>query len=129
MLDGCSAILVSGSNLLKRLENDSLSGWVFSHSHQWQMLRATHQLEGCSAILVSCSDLHHKHWSNLLAGQGSSSLISGHDLLHHWRVTHILDDVQPFSSVILICSNIIESTHSLYMCSAILISGSDLLKQ
>ena len=33
-LDGCSRVLVSGSDLPQALENDSQTGWVFTHSHQ-----------------------------------------------------------------------------------------------
>ena len=48
-------------------------------------------LDGCSAILVSGSDLL-KHWRGTHILDGCSALlVSGSDLLNHWRVTYILD--------------------------------------
>ena len=117
---------------VQTLESNSPAGRVFTHSHQWfwsaQTLRATHWLDGCSPILVSGSDLI-KHWRVTHSlDECSPILVSGSDvlkywrathsldgcspflsvdLLKHWRVTHILD-VHPFSSVVLICSNIGE---------------------
>ena len=77
-LDGCSPILVNGSDLLKHL-------------------RATHFLDGCSPNLVSGSELL-KHWraTHFLDGC-SPNLISGSDLrlLNCWRETHCLDGCSP----------------------------------
>ena len=65
----------------------------------------THSLNGCSPILVSGSDLL-KHWRETHWLDGCSPvLVSGYDLLKNWRATHILDG-----------------------CSPILVSGTDLLK-
>jgi hypothetical protein len=87
--------------------------------------------------------------SDLHAGHVFSILVSGSNLLKHWRMTHILDtcsaihvsvsgllkhwrathtlDVQPFLSAILISSNTGRAAHTLDAFSAI-VSGSDLLK-
>ena len=69
-LDTFSAILVSGSDLLKHWSN-SLPVWMFIPSHQWFWSAQTlknNSLSGCIAILVS-----------------------GSDLLKYWSMTHILD--------------------------------------
>ena len=79
VLDGCSPVLISVSDLLKN----------------W---RATHILDGCSPILISGSDLL-KHCctgevTHILDGC-SPVLVSGSDLLEHWRATHSLDGCSP----------------------------------
>ena len=83
-LERCSAVLVSGSDLLKHL-------------------RGTHKLEGCSAILISGSDLlKHLRGTHKLE-KCLVILVSGSDHtgegLTSWR------GVQPFLSVTLICWN------------------------
>ena len=35
ILDGCSPVLVSGTDPLKYWRGDSLAGWVFTRSYQW----------------------------------------------------------------------------------------------
>ena len=48
-------------------------------------------LDACSAILVSGSDLL-KHWRvTHILDVCSAILVIGSDLLKHWRMTHILD--------------------------------------
>ena len=51
-------------------------------------------------------------------------LISGFDLVKHWRVTHWLD----VCSAVLVSDSDLNwrATHSLNVCSVVLISGSDL---
>ena len=52
-------------------------------------------LDGCSPDLVSGSDLlKHWRWTHCLDGC-SPDLISRSDLLKHWRWTHILDGCSP----------------------------------
>ena len=86
ILNGYSAVLVNGSDLLKHshpgclfiqspqssqsaqsLKSDSHTEWEGVHSHQWfwsaQTLEATHILNACSTIFISGSDLL-KNWSN-----------------------------------------------------------------
>ena len=103
-------------------ESNSHPGDMFSSSHQqliYSNTRVTHILDMYSAILIS-----------------------GADLLKHWKATHSLDMC---SSTFLICSNTREqltpwthiqpflsvvgrATHKLDVYLAILIRGCDLLK-
>ena len=56
-------------------------------------------------ILVSGSDLL-KHWRGTYFLDGCLPiLVSGSDLLKHWRGTHFLDECSPFWSVVQTCSN------------------------
>ena len=88
-------ILISSSDLLK---------------HQ----RWTHPLDGCSTILVSGSDLLKHQRGNSLAGYMFSSSCQWFWFAQTMesKLT-IWMHVQPFSSVVLICSNSEEQTHSL----------------
>src|SRR6266446_2593880 len=71
-LDGCTAILVSDSDLL----------------NQW---RVTHPLDGCTAILVSDSDLLNQWRATHRLDGCTAILVSDSDLLNQWRATHNLD--------------------------------------
>ena len=97
----CSAILVSGSNMLK---------------HQ----RPTHFLNTGSALLISGTQER-----DSLSGCGSSIFVSGSYLPKHKRETHSLDA----SSAILVSdSHLLKqgATHKLDACSTIFVSGSHL---
>ena len=84
---------------------------------------ATHSLDaclGCSASLVRLVLI-----CDSLPGH---ILVSGSDLLKHWRATHSLDK---YSAILISDSDLLKhwrATYSLDKCSTILISGSDLLK-
>ena len=75
-LDACSAILISGSDLLKH----------------W---RKTHRLDAYTAFLISGSDLP-RRGSHIL-DVCSASLVSHSNPLRHRRGTHILDASCMFS--------------------------------
>ena len=83
---------------------------------------------GCSPVLVSGSDLL-KHWRATHFLDGCSPvLVSGSDLLKHRRTTHSLDRCSP---VLVSGSDLLKhwrATHSLDGCSPILVSGSVLTK-
>lgn len=108
-LDAFSDILISDSDLLKHWR-DSLSGSMFSHSHQglWYTQtpeRETHFLDACPAILVS-DFVSAQTWEAHHLDVYSTILISSSYQLKHRRATHSLDGgVQPFSSVVLIPLN------------------------
>ena len=101
-------------------ESNSQTGQMLSHSHQWFW---------STQILETWSNSHS-------ADKISDILISGSDLLKHWRVTYLLDlcvqsvvficsntgewltrwmHVQPFLSAFLICSNIADQL-TCWMC-------------
>ena len=86
-LEECLAILVSGSNLVKRTHNlEACSAILVSSSGlHW---RVTHFLETCSAILVSVSDLL-KHWRETHSLEECSAILL---LQKHQRDTHFLKD-------------------------------------
>ena len=134
----CSAIVVSGSDLLKQwrwrathwLERvqPSVSSVALICSNSGEQLtpwtrvqplssirsdllkhqRATHNLDACSAIVISGSDLLEWWRATYCLDACSAIVVSGSDLRERWRATHCLDGVQPSSSVVLICSNIGE---------------------
>ena len=86
-------------------------------------------LDRCSATLVSGSDLL-KHWrATHSLDRCSAMLISGSDLLKHWKATHSLVTFLaiPFNSSYVLRHY--RVTHLLKGCLALLISGSNLLKQ
>ena len=107
-LDGFSPVLVRGSSSLK----------------YW---RGTHKLDGCTPFssvvqiwsntgqgLTNWMGVHHScQWfrsgqtleRDSQTGWVFTVLVSGSDLVKHWRGTHILDGCSPFSSVVLIRSN------------------------
>ena len=113
-LYGCSPVLVSSSDLLKHWRaTHSLDGYspiLVSGSDLTEYWRVTHILDGCSPVLISGSDLL-KHWrgTHLLDGC-SAILVSGSDLLTNTgeQLTNWMG-VQPFLSVVLICSQTLES--------------------
>jgi hypothetical protein len=150
-LDVCTVILISTSDA-QTLESYLQSGWVFvSGSDILKYWRVTHCLDVCSssAVLVSflliCSNTGEWLTAWMCVQQFSSVvliysntrewltpwmmcsaiLVSDSDLLKHWRVTHILDHamvammcVQPFLSVVLICSNTEERLTN-WMCASV----------
>ena len=144
-LDEYSAILISGSDLLKHTrETHSLDICSVLSNLVCSNTKATHKLDMCSAIFINDSNLF-KHWSNSLAGcmfSGShqwfwskktlesdsqarhvfSLLISDSDLLKDWRATHTLHVV---SLVVMICSKhqMQESDSQAGHVQPILISG------
>jgi hypothetical protein len=105
------------------LESDTQTGaFLVSGSDLLKQYRVTHKLDWCSAILISSSDLL-KHWRETYILVACSAILIN-DLLKHWRATHMLMCVQHLVSD----SQTLETTHILDPCSAILVSGSDLLK-
>ena len=106
------------------LESDSLPGWAFTHSCQW--LWSAHILERDSRtgwVFMHCQ------WFQSAQTQrgthcldGLPILISGSHLLGHWRATHLL---KACSTILLIffLSQALRVTHSLDAHSAILISS------
>ena len=111
ILDACTAVLISGSYLLK----------------QW---RVTHRLNGCTAVLISVlirsndgeqlTAWMHVHpfssvfWSNrTMESDSHAGCIYSSSCQRFWttqtmeRLTFWMH-VQPFSSVVLICSNSVE---------------------
>ena len=81
-------------------------------------------------VLVSGSDLL-KHWRETHKLDGCSPLLisdSGSDLLQHWRETHWLDGCSP---VLVSGSDLLKhwrETHCLDGCSPLIVSGSDLFE-
>ena len=129
-LDGCSVILISGcdSNIEEGLTSwmdvQPMTAILVSGSNLLKQ-RKTHTLpvDECSAFLISGSDLH-KHWRGTHALNGCSLLVSGCDLLKHWEGLTNWMHVQPFWSMDLIYSKLEMDLHP--RCSVV--SGPDLLK-
>ena len=140
ILDGCSAILVSGSDLLKASNTgEGLTRWMpvgvqpFWSVDVTQICSniGTHKLNGCSALLVSglgCDVLKHWRGTHMLDGC-SAFLVSGSDPLKHWRETHKLNGCSAIM-ILVSGSNLLKQrgTHMLDGCSGFLVSGSDPLK-
>ena len=146
-------ILISGSDLFKHWRvtysldahhssvilnclntGEQLTYWTFAHSCQWFWSAQTLESDSLSVyavyspILVSGSDLI-KHWrATHFLDLCSPILIGGSDPITQWRATHYLD----------VClHNLISGsdpikqwrvTHSLDACLPILVSVSDLIK-
>ena len=86
-------------------ESNSQARCVFSHSYQWFQFLTAEQLTPWTYVHSCHPDLQQ---------------------LKHWGWTHKLDHVQPFLSVVLICSKAGEPLTSCVL--GVLVSSSDLLK-
>ena len=94
---------------------------IFISGTDLKYKRVTHKLDVCSAILISGSSFSLESNSH-----PEHSCHPDLQQLKHWGWTHKLDHVQPFLSVVLICSKAGEPLTSCVF--GALVSSSDLLK-
>ena len=117
---------------MQTLERDSHAGGVFSLSYQWfsntgEGLTCWRGVQPFLSVVLICSNTGERltSWRSVLT---TILVVSGSDLLKHWRGTHMLEG---WSIILVSGSDFLKhwrGTHTLEGCSIIPVSGSGLLK-